>query len=745
MRFSTPLWRWSIRLAAASMCVLNAFNAFAQQPQPSPPHKDDVVTVSTALVQTDVMVFDGKGSFIDQLSRDQFVLKIDGKPREILGFQRVVAGNRNEDAQLAAARGNSAPSGAGAPVPLDRGRVLFFFVDDVHLSPSGMDLTRKSLLRFVEREMSQNDQVAITSASGQIGFLQQLTDNKTVLVKAINRLNAKNFSARDVERPPMSEFQADLVESNDRDVVQYFVDFLVRDGIPAPAAEQMVHARASQIVQQSAHFTRASLSTLHNLIRTSTDLGGRKILFLLSEGFFMKSESSEMNQRLRELTSDAGRAGVVIYSIDARGLVSTTDDAGTPGDFDPSGRTQRSPSAEIIASQNPLNAIARDTGGRLFINNNDLSKAVNAGLKETSIYYLLAWRPETEQQKNPKFRRIEVSIVGKPELVVRFRSGFGEPSTVARDKSKPENKSSKPADLINRTLRSTYPITALPVALTLNFVNLAERGSTLATSIKIDLDPGMLTEKTGGPSADIDLAAAVFDEQGVVVHSFDKRFSVKPVAGDAKPLENVSYNDYAAVKPGLYQVRVAALDAKNRAGSAMQWIEVPDIDAKTLTMSSLLIAESRADSSSAANGDNSGGLGTGGLSIDHRFPRSSHISFLLFVYNATSPAPGNPKFTPAQPGATATSPPGSTVAIAGGAQSQPDLKIQWQVFRDDQPVTTEPVRQIPTIGISDLTRIPYAADLPLDKLQPGRYLLRVTVLDLIAKTSASRQFSFSID
>src|SRR6185436_6109357 len=162
---------------------------------------------------------------------------------------------------------------------------------------------------------------------------------------------------------------------------------------------------------------------------------------------------------------------------------------------------------------------------------------------------------------------------------------------------------------------------------------------------------------------------------------------------------------------------------------------IPDIEAKTLTMSSLLIAETRADSSSAAPADDPGGLGAGGLSIDHRFARSSSISFLVFVYNATSPAPGNPKFTPTQPAATAATPPGSTMAIAGGPQNQPDLKVQWQVFRDDQPVTTEPVRQIPTIGIPDLTRIPYATDLPLDKLPSGRYMLRVTVLDLIAKTS----------
>jgi VWFA-related protein len=731
--------------------LLFVLTAFGQEPQTSPGRKDEVLTVNTALVQTDVMVFDSKGSFVDQLTRDQFALKIDGKPREIFSFQRVVAGNRNEDAQLAAARGNSPPAGSGVPVPLDRDRVVFFFVDDVHLSITSMDHVKKSLLRFVDREMSQNDQVAITAASGQIGFLAQLTDNKAVLIKAINRLSAKSYGARDVDRPPMSDFQAELVESNDRETIQYFVDFLVRDGIPATQAEQQVHARASQIVQQSTHFSKASLSTLQSLIRTSSDLGGRKILFLLSDGFFMKSEASDLNQRLRELTSEAARSGVVIYSVDARGLIATTDDAGTPGDFDPSGRTQRSASAEIVASQNPLNAIARDTGGRMFLNNNDLSKAVHTVLKETSVYYLLAWRPDTEQQKNPRFRKIEVSIIGKPDLVVRFRAGFGEPGTAARDKPKPENKSLKPADVMNRALRSPYPVTTLPVTLTLNFLNLAERGSTLATTIKIDVEPGAATEKGSEPATEMNLAGVVFDEQGTVVRSFDKRFSVKAGSGEnAKPLENVSYNDYAAIKPGVYQVRVAALDAKNRAGSASQWIEIPDLETKALTMSSLLVAESATGSASASKDpgrpeNDTGGFGNGGLSIDHRFARTSQLSFLVFIYNATSAAPGNPKFTPTQPGGTAAAMPGSTMAIAGGPQSNPDLSVQWQMFRDDQPVKTEPVRQISTVGIPDLTRIPYAADLPLDKLQPGRYVLQVTVLDLIAKTTASRQFTFSVD
>ena len=93
-----------------------ALAAFAQQ------KPDDVVKVSTELVQTDFMVFDKQGNFVDGLKCDQFVFKVDGKPREISFFDRLMAGSRSEEAQLAAARG-AVTAGGPAPVPLDRGRV----------------------------------------------------------------------------------------------------------------------------------------------------------------------------------------------------------------------------------------------------------------------------------------------------------------------------------------------------------------------------------------------------------------------------------------------------------------------------------------------------------------------------------------------------------------------------------------------------------------------------------------------
>jgi hypothetical protein len=45
---------------------------------------------------------------------------------------------------------------------------------------------------------------------------------------------------------------------------------------------------------------------------------------------------------------------------------------------------------------------------------------------------------------------------------------------------------------------------------------------------------------------------------------------------------------------------------------------------------------------------------------------------------------------------------------------------------------------------TDLTRIPYAAEIPLGELQPGRYQLLVTLIDRLSKQSTSRQTHFDV-
>src|SRR5215510_8429509 len=173
----------------------------AQTPSPSPTPKpqDDVVRVYTELVQTDVMVFDKQGKFVTGLNADNFELRIDGKPRAIQAFEQITAGS-DEESQLAAARGSNTIN-LKRPAPLDRGRIVFFYLDDFHMDLTGLNSAKKVITQFIEKDMGQNDQAAIASATGQIGFLQQLTTDRMVLRRAMDRLTPRTYSVRDADLP----------------------------------------------------------------------------------------------------------------------------------------------------------------------------------------------------------------------------------------------------------------------------------------------------------------------------------------------------------------------------------------------------------------------------------------------------------------------------------------------------------------------------------------------------------------
>src|SRR5215831_11135504 len=729
---------------------------------------DDVVRVNTDLVQTDLMVFDKQGNFIDGLKRDQLVLKIEGKPREVSFFDRIAAGSRNEESQLAAARGASV-NGGPAPVPLDRGRTVLFFIDDLHLSAGSVTYTRQMLKRFIDHDLKQNDQAEIASTSGQLGFLQQLTDNKSVLTSAADRLRAQSPIPQTGEYPPMTEYQAMLIERHDDDLLNFFIDELIKHegNIPRQQAAQIIEARAAQLVEEGASLVTRSFSTLRGFINLAAAVPGRKIVFFISDGFLIEQRRSDNYDRLQRITQAAAKSGVVIYSLDARGLGAGLPDASQQVLADPSGTLMRVNGGELRATQDGMNALASDTGGRAFFNTNSMPSAIATALKETSTYYLLAWRPESEEQRNQKFRRIEVSVVGRPELVVRFRRGFGEPSEeIPKNKEKqgqPLPVRKTPIDEINAVLVAQYPTRAMPVAIALNYIDTAQYGGTLTTTIRVGTSSLSLEKQDNGEAALLDVAGLVLNDQGKSVSNFNKRFTIRASATNAnqKPPENVFYNHFALVKPGLYQVRVAAVDVKTGTrGSAYQWIEVPDVANKELTLSSLIVGEKKSDTEGqpleAASNDphQPEPFKQVTVNVDHRFANSSYLRFLTFIYNAASGSTnsgsgkdGNTVPLISLPGKDGALPAGNTVSAGTSATTVglPDLAVQVQVFRDNEPVITTPLHKIPTEGAFDAQRVPYAADVSLSGLPPGAYVLQVTVIDRLAKASATRKLSFYIE
>jgi len=194
-------------------------------------------------------------------------------------------------------------------------------------------------------------------------------------------------------------------------------------------------------------------------------------------------------------------------------------------------------------------------------------------------------------------------------------------------------------------------------------------------------------------------------------------------------------------------VRVAAREAKGgRSGSGFQWIEIPDLESKTLALSTLIVGERKQGAEGQPRVDPSkpgadkDPFDQVRLNVDHHFSRTSRLRFLTFVYNAFGAMPVVP--TPESPGSSQEN---AAMIPTSGTAPAPDLAVQVQVFRDNEPVITNPLHKVSLEGIADLSRVPYAAELTLDGLRPGRYVLQVTVIDRIAKTSASQRFAFEVD
>ncbi len=702
-------------LLTAILCVTLWTGTLVGQTPPATDQSPDVVKVYTELVQTDVMVFDKQGRFVRNLKREDFELRVDGKSQPIGFFDQIQAGSVDEAKKLAAARGVSSPDGKGAP-PLDRGRTILFFVDDFHSSATSIFQARRLINQFIERDLGQNDEAEIVTASGQLGFLQQPTDNPTVLKLATERLASRTSMAKDLQRPRMSEYQALQIDRGDRDTLAYFADAIRAENRLAANVEEEVRRRASAILQQASVYSTITLSALESLIKSATAISGRKLLFLISDGFFIDTRNSDTTARMRLVTSAAARAGVVIYSIDARGLIATLNDASVERAVDTTGRLSRGEQGEIGASQDVLNAVAQDTGGRALFDRNDLYTAVDNGLKETASYYLLAWRPQRESDKNSKFRRLEVSVLGRPDLTVRLRKGFYdlEPEPATRTKATDKSGAEEVAQTeLRKALMTPHPERGLPISIDARYLNTTRNTFALTSSIEI---PGefVAPAASAADGSQFEVIGAVFTDRGEVGDRFTQRLGRKPSA-DSAP-RDLSYSHTTNLGPGLYQVRFAVRDlASGQIGTANRWIEIPDLSNRNLALSTLLLGERQnpADVTAASTSNN---LASVPLSVSHRFKRNSYLRYVIFTYNASRSNDG-----------------------------QFDVAAQIFVLREGQPLATTALRKMPTDNVDDPARVAYAAELPLEGFPSGQYLLRFVVIDRISKTSASQQARFSIE
>jgi VWFA-related protein len=572
--------RSPLTLFLLPICLVAAGTAArGQKPAPTKPSApaDDVIRVKTELVQTDVTVVDKHGRFINGLKPDQFELRVDAEPQSLTFFEEIITGSREEEKQLTSARGGNTALAASnekdVGVKSNRGQLIFFFVDDVHLGGEGLSRAQSLLLNFLDNKMKDNDRVAIVSTSGQIGFLQQLTDNKAVLREAISRLNVRYNPETTASRVVISEVDANMVANHaDRGLFGYLVAETMREFQMQPInAMLLVKNRVRQINAQAKTAELTTLYRLESLIRSTGPLAGRKVIFLISDGFVVDIKRSNGAEVVQRIGNQAARVGAVIYGLDTRATFFGPGADVTRNEFpDMSGGTAWRSIAESKAPQEPLETLADETGGRSYLNANALNDGVSQALAENSGYYLLGWRPDTEQQRAGK-SRIDVTIKNRSDLRVKTRRHFFDLKT--DQPAKPAVTATKsPDDELRTALGSLYPRRDLPTSVSARITN-SDKGAMLNVSMEIDAEMVSFDTAAGKEQAVVDVLGVAIDDRGSF-SSFKQRLDIPKEAMASGRL--VKWNQSLQLPSGLYQVRVAVRDRQSaRTGSAMVWIEIP--------------------------------------------------------------------------------------------------------------------------------------------------------------------------
>lgn len=731
--------RWTRTLLfLISIIVSLAPRTPAQKPS-EPQQTDDVIRIKSELVRSDVTVVDKQGRFVDGLKPEQFELRVDGRVQPITFFERVTAGSPDEEKQLAAP-GNAKGAAPTKPDDTaadkteraeDRGRVIFFFVDDVHLDGDSLSRARKGLLHFVEKQMRAADRVAIISTSGQVGFLQQLTDSKAVLREAIDRLHLKRSGEAPAMEVPISEVDANLV-ANHRDVglFSYLVEATAKQyQMSAFNAYLLVKQRLRQINTQSRIVEMQSLLGLESLMRSSQPLVGRKLVFFISDGFIVDVKKSSAPDILRRVVNEAARVGAVVYTMDTRAIFSNPGIDAARNDYpDFSSRQAGRNLAETKMPQEILETLAADTGGRSFLNPNDFDDALALAIRETSDYYLLDWRPDTESQRAGT-ARLEVVVKDRPDLRVRLRRhilNLKPEETSAAPTKKAPAQATTPEDELRTTLGSLYPHSGLPTSLSAGYVRTPTGGMTLNVAMQLDgaaLDFEQATERREAAAhenasektqTEVDVLGVALDDRGSF-SSFKQILTVKREAVFARDDHFVQWNQALPLPPGLYQVRVAVRERESgRTGSAMQWIEIPKIDPTSFAMSDIFIGERKTAEAGAQRI---------AVKVNRRFVRHSFLRYQTYLYNATRTV--------------------GTSQLTAGSASQ--LTLEVKILRGNRTVFTVPESKLGTTNADDPTSFPLSGEISLDQFPPGHYTLQISGTDRGAKTSVTQNAPFAIE
>jgi len=640
------------------------------------------------LIVVDVVVRDRSGAIVRGLTANDFEIREDNRPQQVVSFnveevtttvpsgqvvpQVLTAGVGPSDSKTDAAATTSPP--VAEPITREdlAGRRLIVLLFDLSsMQAEELERAGRAAVEYVDKQMAAADLVAIATIDTTLKVVSDFTGDREQVKAALGQ-----FVAVDAVRfePPAAETAA-------------------TDETAAATGE----ATTSDSAEYDLFNNDARLRALRTLADALAPVEQKKSILYFSGG--MTRSGGDNQVELRAATTAAVRANVALYPVDTRGLQAVVPggdasraSARGVGAF--SGRGVSQQFDRLFASQDTLQTLAADTGGRAFTDTNDFGEAFTQVQRDTSSYYLLGYS-STNSVKDGRFRRISVRVK-RPDLRVDHRAGYYAERDFAHTGRQDRERQ------LEEQIGAPVSATDLPVVVSSGYFRMANDRYYVPLSVAVSGAPLRNSQQ----KSTLDVLGVIRDEQGRPVGRMRETLDVGADAG-GQPSRRVLYQSGLTLPPGRFAVKVVV---RENAGGAMGSFEtgvfVPDLRQAPVKVSSVTLSTLVRPVAGRRRSESP--LVREGVEL---LPSLSHVvdrdRKMYFYYEVYDPAAAN---------------------------GRPSLKTSLSFYRGTVKVFETPLVERSELDVADRRAALFQFEVPAASFKPGLYTCQVNIVDDVAGT-----------
>jgi len=536
------------------------------------------IKVQSNLVVEAVEVKDKQGHFVQGLTAKDFVLTEDGVPQTIkyCEHQDLSETAKPLPAMTSATEDvtiyNRLAREAIAPETMDNQRykdkrLLALYFDMTALPPADQMRALEAAEKFIRTQMTTADLVSIMRyQGGSVDILQDFTADRNRLLSIL-------------ETMVVGEGQGLEGTTDDASSADTGAAFGQDDG------------------EFNVFNTDRQLAALQTAAHMLGQVSEKKSLIYFASN--LRLNGIDNQAQMHATADEAIKSGVTFWTVDARGLVASAPmgDAsqGSPGGQSMyTGASAQAITSNFQRSQDTLYALAGDTGGKAFLDNNDLTGGIVQAQESISDYYLIGYYT-TNTEPNGKFRRIRISLANNQEAKLDYRQGYYANKEFAKFNDVDRERQLEDALMLED------PITDLTIAMEIDYFQLNRAEYFVPIIVKIPGRELALAKRGGAEITRIDFVGEIKDlVGGTTVSNVRDNTNIKLSDKTATELARVplEYDTGFTLLPGKYSIKFLARDDETgRIGTFQTTFVIPNLnkELKHVPISAVVLSSQRVD------------------------------------------------------------------------------------------------------------------------------------------------------